>query len=229
MSQSRSAEELSNYTQNSRTVNGQTLDNDIQIDNVKSADKLKTARTINGVAFDGTEDIKVYSESELPVQNALFNKAGWYRFAEFSALTMTATIHIARGYTEGIPEVYTVIMDTTHDSCRFSQLSSLMYKPHQYIPKIRIIYGIGRMKYLEFYYASEIANSVTVKVTNITTAYPTLDTYSNVAFEEGSIPEGDYVKEFDLSEAPMKVSSLQIGETTLTETQLQALLKLITT
>lgn len=46
MSQSRSAEELSNYTQNTRTVNGQALGEDVQMDNVASADKLKTARTI---------------------------------------------------------------------------------------------------------------------------------------------------------------------------------------
>ncbi len=211
-----------------RTVNGQTLDEDVEIKEVESANKLKTARTINGVAFDGTSNIKVYSESELPAQNTMLNTEGWYRIAEFSALTMTATIHIARGYTEGIPEVYTIIMDTTHDTCRFTQLSSLMYEPHQYITKIRIIYGISRVKYLEVYYASEIANSVTVKFTNIATAYPELDTYSNVAFEAGSIPEGEHVKEFDLSVTPMKISSLQIGETTLTETQLQALLNLLT-
>lgn len=67
MSQSRKAEELKRFVQNTRKVNGQTLDNDVQIDNVASADKLKTARTISlsgavtsmPTAFDGSNNINI--------------------------------------------------------------------------------------------------------------------------------------------------------------------------
>lgn len=67
MSQSRNAEELKHFVQNTRKINGQTLDNDVQIDNVESADKLKTARTIGlsgavtstPTAFDGSKDINI--------------------------------------------------------------------------------------------------------------------------------------------------------------------------
>lgn len=71
MSQSRKAEELKRFVQNTRKVNGQTLDNDVQIDNVESADKLKTARTISlsgavtstPTAFDGSGDVDIPIES----------------------------------------------------------------------------------------------------------------------------------------------------------------------
>ncbi len=67
MSQSRNAEELKRYVQKTRKVNGQTLDNDIEIKNVESADKLKTARTIGLIGavkstpaeFDGSDNVSI--------------------------------------------------------------------------------------------------------------------------------------------------------------------------
>lgn len=71
MSQSRKAEELKRFVQNTRKINGQALDKDIQIDNVESADKLKTARNISlggavtstQTAFDGSKDIQIPIDS----------------------------------------------------------------------------------------------------------------------------------------------------------------------
>ena len=67
MSQSRNADAFENFVPKSRKINGQTLDNDVQIDNVASADKLKTARTIglSGAvtstpkSFDGSGNVDV--------------------------------------------------------------------------------------------------------------------------------------------------------------------------
>ena len=67
MSQSRNAEAFENFVPKTRKINGQTLDNDVQIDNVASADKLKTARTIglSGAvtstpkAFDGSGNVDI--------------------------------------------------------------------------------------------------------------------------------------------------------------------------
>ena len=67
MSQSRNADAFENFVPKTRKINGQTLDNDVQIDNVASADKLKTARAISlsGAVtstpkpFDGSKDIDI--------------------------------------------------------------------------------------------------------------------------------------------------------------------------
>lgn len=67
MSQSRNAGAFENFVPKSRKINGQTLDNDVQIDNVASADKLKTSRTISlsgavtstPTAFDGSGDVDI--------------------------------------------------------------------------------------------------------------------------------------------------------------------------
>lgn len=227
MSQSRNAEELKRFVQNSRKINGQTLDNDVLIDNVESADKLKTARTINGVAFDGTEDIKIYGESELPLRRKIIKAKGWYRFAQITSTGASAIICIARNYGNGYPEVYTMLMDTTYDNCEISLLSSRFISHSRYISKIRTVFDKGNV-YLELYYSGEEQNAITTKVLDVITSSVN-DTFSSVYLEDGFIPEGYTVKEFGLSETPMKVSSLQIGETSITETQLQALLKLITT
>jgi hypothetical protein len=67
MSQTGKPIDLSSYVQKARTVNGQALDDNVQIDNVASADKLKTARNISlsgavkstPTAFDGSADVDV--------------------------------------------------------------------------------------------------------------------------------------------------------------------------
>ena len=226
MSQSRSAEELSNYVSKGRSVNGQSLDDDVQIDNVKSADKLSTARYINGVAFDGTKDIKVCGDTELPMQIKTLTKSGWYRFAHIYTTCTSAIVHITRCYAYGYPETYTLILDSTYDNCDFIQISSQRRSTDVLIPKIRVVYKNGT-HYLEFYYNQDIGNTISTKISNIMKSL-TIDTFSNVDFEEGSIPEGYAVKEFDLSASPIKTSSLEIGTTKLTETQLKALLALLT-
>lgn len=248
MSQSRSEQErrnagdiyaieqtLKNKVDNSRKVNGQTLDNDVNITNVESAenaensesaDRLKTPRTINGVEFDGTKDIKVLGEGELPIQATSIYTAGWYRFAQISSSSTTAVIRIARSYGNGHPEVYTVIMNSTYASCNFIQLSSQGSVYSKYISKIRAVYNAGTI-FLEFYYNVDILNSVSTKISDITLSHIT-DNFSNIAVETGSIPDGYSVVEFDLSLSPLKVPSLDIGSTTITETQLKALLALLT-
>ena len=209
-----------------RTVNGQTLDNDVEIKNVESADKLKTARTINGVEFDGTANIKVFGESELPTQLKPIYTKGWYRFAQIDSMATTAVVRIARNYGNGYPEVYTVIFNATYDNCNFTQISSLRRSTDQWIPKIRAVY-LKRQIYLEFYYNYDLGNTIAIKVSNIIKSYET-DTFSNIKFEEGSIPEGFNVEEFVISGSPIKASSIDIGSTRLTEAQLQALLALLT-
>ena len=67
MSQSRNADAFENFVRKTRKINGQTLDNDVQIDNVESADKLKTARVISfsgaltstPISFNGSKDISI--------------------------------------------------------------------------------------------------------------------------------------------------------------------------
>lgn len=59
--------DIDNKVPMDRKINGQTLENDVEVKNVESADKLKTARTIglNGAvtstptAFDGSEEINI--------------------------------------------------------------------------------------------------------------------------------------------------------------------------
>lgn len=218
-------EALNGKVPTERKVNGQALDKDVEITEVKSAEKLKTARTINGVEFDGTYNIKVYGESELPKQPTTIYTAGWYRFAHAFSTAISGIIRIARNYGNGYPELYTLILNATYDDCEFTQLSS-RFLHSQYISKIRAVYKQGDF-YLDFYYSSDVPNTVTTKVSDIMPSFNT-DTFSNVSYEIGSIPEGYSVKEFDLSASPIKVSSLDIGNTTLTETQLQALLALLT-
>ena len=209
-----------------RKVNGQTLDNDVEIKNVESADKLKTARTINGVEFDGSKSIKIYGENELPLNMKTINTAGWYRVAQIYSGGTSAVIHISRNYANSYPETYTIIMDAIYENCDFTQISALRIPTNQLIQKIRVVYKSG-MNYLEFYYSQNMANTISVKLSNIMKTHTT-DTFSNVDFEEGSIPEGFNVKEFALSGSPIKASSLEIGTTKLNETQLQALLALLT-
>lgn len=209
-----------------RKVNGQTLDKDVDITEVKSAEKLKTARKINGVAFDGTYDIKIYSESELPVQPTTIYTTGWYRFAHTFSTASSVIIRIARNYGNGYPETYTVIFNATYENCNFTQISSLRRSTDQWIPKIRAVY-LQRQIYLELYYNYDMGNRIATKVSDIIKSHET-DTFSNVEFEEGSIPEGFNVEEFVFSGSPLKASSLEIGSTTLTETQLQELLALLT-
>ena len=60
-------EELDSKVPTQRTINGYTLDNDVHIDNVASADTLKTARTISlsgavkstPISFNGSKDISI--------------------------------------------------------------------------------------------------------------------------------------------------------------------------
>lgn len=67
MSQVRNAEEFKNYVPNTRKVNGQPLNKDVEITEVKSAEKLKTARVVSfkgavestPTAFDGSNNINV--------------------------------------------------------------------------------------------------------------------------------------------------------------------------
>ena len=67
MSQSRNAGAFENFVPKSRKINGQTLDNDVQIDNVASANKLKEAKIIglsgavgsNSVTFDGSGNVYI--------------------------------------------------------------------------------------------------------------------------------------------------------------------------
>ena len=108
ISQSRNADAFENFVPKTRKINGQTLDNDVQIDNVASADKLKTARTIglSGAVtstpktFDGSGNIDIpitaIKEAYLdwggksrynwlsPVDNALLPELGTNRLAFFS-------------------------------------------------------------------------------------------------------------------------------------------------
>ncbi len=219
-------EELNGKVPVERTVNGQTLDKDVEIKEVESANKLKTARAINGVAFDGTEDIKIYGESELPLQRKIIKAKGWYRFANITSTGASAIIWIARNYGNGYPEVYTMIFDTTYDNCEIALLSSRFVSHSRYITKIRTVFDKGNV-YLELYYSGEEQNAVTTKVLDVITSSIN-DSFSSVYLEDGFIPEGYTTKEFELSATPMKVSSLQIGGTTLTETQLQSLLNLLT-
>lgn len=221
-----SKEALDGKVPTERKVNGQTLDNDVEITEVKSAEKFKTARTINGVEFDGTYNIKIYGESELPKQRFPHYSAGWVRFAELSAMSFSAIIQISREYAHGSPEVYTIGVNYIYGNCNFVQLSAFSTAWSQYITKIRAVY-YQKTVYLEYYYDSTEGNHVTTKLSNILTSHPD-DPFSNIEDVEGSIPEGYSVTEFDLSKSPLKVSSLDIGNTTITETQLQALLALLT-
>jgi hypothetical protein len=226
MSQSKKAIDLSPYVPKSRTVNGKSLSEDVEIKEVESAEKLKTARTINGVAFDGTSNINIFGESELPLQLKPVYTKGWYRFAQIDSSATTAIINIARNYGNGYPEVYTVIFNATYGNCNFTQITSLRRSTDQWVPKIRAVYS-GRQTYLEFYYNYDLGNTIATKVSNIIKSH-IIDTFSNIAFEEGAIPEGYSVEEFALSGSPIKTSSLEIGSTTITETQLKSLLALLT-
>lgn len=219
-------EALDSKVPTTRKINGQTLDNDVEIKNVESADKLKTARAINGVEFDGTASIKVYGENELPTQLKPIYTKGWYRFAQIDSTATTAVIRIARNFGNGYPETYTAIFNATYENCNFTQISSLRRSTDQWIPKIRAVY-LQRRIYLEFYYNYDLGNRIATKVSDIIKSHET-DTFSNIEFEEGSIPEGFNVEEFALSGSPLKASSIEIGSTKLTEAQLQSLLALLT-
>lgn len=84
MSQSRNAEELKNYVPKERKINGQALDKDVEIKNVESANKLKTARTISSsgaitsvpASFDGSSDVSVQIAS---VKEAYLDWGGKHR------------------------------------------------------------------------------------------------------------------------------------------------------
>lgn len=197
-----------------------------QITHVESADTLKTARKINGIEFDGTKDINVCGENELPMQQMIINKEGWYRFAEIHSSSSTFIIQIARHYGTKYPEVYSIIFDETYHNCQFTVLSSLFNELIQHIPKVRAIHKHGTV-YLELYYTLNESHLVTTKLANITLS-DNSDSVINIEYTVGSIPEGFSVTEFDLSAKLVTATSLQIGDTTITEEQLKALLATIT-
>ena len=84
MSQSQKSIDLSPYVPKTRTVNGQALDNDIEIKSVESADKLKTARTIDSsmavtsvpTTFDGSSNVSIKIAS---VKEAYLDWGGKHR------------------------------------------------------------------------------------------------------------------------------------------------------
>ena len=56
-----------------------------------AAQKLETARTINGVSFDGTADISIPTSNRWWVGSNNANTSGWYKFLTYKLLTSEST------------------------------------------------------------------------------------------------------------------------------------------
>ena len=177
---------------------------------VASASKLTTARNINGVAFDGTSDIAVYSANELPRFAKLLKTNQWYRIATITeAHGFSCTLQFTSSYDYTIPQSTTLAINARYDTnCSIVQLSNTDVSV---ISKVRAVRKIGAEWYIEIYYTGDTrGNPIQVVFSNIASYGEHPNTIiTKVDFTDGTIPDGYTATEFELSSNPVKATTFE--------------------
>lgn len=181
---------------------------------VDGAEKLATARNINGVAFDGTGDITVYSPQDFAPLYSTLSTAGWYRIAEIAANhAFSCRLDIGTLYMHTTPEVVTLnIVKKYGIGCNITQTNHI--GSVTIIPKIRAVQKSGETWYLEVYYGGNTSNPIYCSFTNVAGLKGSGGIgqhLSTVNFTAGEIPEDYTATEFELSENPIKASAVKTG------------------
>lgn len=133
------SDDIDGYVPVTRSVNGQTLASDVVISNVASADKLSTARDINGVSFDGTSNITIVDSTKVPTTRQI---AGQALSADVSAATLTAALSGATDTAKGTVELATTAEATTGtDTTRAVTPAGLKTVADTKVPTTRTVAG----------------------------------------------------------------------------------------
>lgn len=175
-----------------------------------SASKLTTARKINGVDFDGTSDIAVYSANELPWFAKRLKTNQWYRIATITETHgFSCTLQFTSSYDYTIPQSTTLAINARYDTdCSIVQLSNTNVSV---ISKVRAVRKRGAEWYIEIYYAGDTqGNPVQVAFSNIASYAEHPNTIiTKVDFTDGTIPDGYTATEFELSSNPVKATAFE--------------------
>lgn len=211
--------ELDTHTSNKSNPHGVTkaqvglgnVDNTADADkNVASATKLTTARNINGVAFDGTSDIAVYSANELPRFAKLLKTNQWYRIATIAETHgFSCTLQFTSSYDYTIPQSTTLAINARYDTdCSIVQLSNTNVSV---ISKVRAVRKLGAEWYIEIYYTGDTrGNPIQVVFSNLASYGEHPNTIiTKVDFTDGTIPDGYTATEFELSSNPVKATTFE--------------------
>lgn len=172
--------------------------------------------TINGVSYNGTEDITVYSPYECKTIVASIGSAGWYRVATIPKLSTVQSLqwNLIRGYGANNSESYLISVQYSHFNGSFTQLSSKVN--YQGITKVRLLYSNNTPQsspgYLEFYYNLSGYNPVYSYLHGSRAAEGGIG-WTPVYFSAGSIPSGYSAIEFELTTNTMKTNTIEANLT----------------
>ena len=121
--------------------------------------------TINGVTYNGTDDITVYSPYETIGVTKTLSAVGWYRVATIPKLSTTGAVEwtLLRSYGTANSEAYQILLSYAHaGKVTFTQINSRRNSPG--ISKVRLVYRTDTSQsgegYLEFYYNLSGGNTV---------------------------------------------------------------------
>ena len=180
--------------------------------NASTASKLQTARNINGVSFDGTGDVTVYSPHETYQFNQTLKTKQWYRLAKISdAHGFCCRLQIRSTYNYDTPMSVTLEINATYNNLQtVTQISG--GGNVAIMPKIRLVRKPESDWYIEAYYAGDTrGNPFTFAFSSITP----VGTLTNM-FEAGSIPSGYSATEFELLPSAGRVAVAGSGAISVT-------------
>ena len=190
---------------NSGNIGAQSVKYATSAGSANSADKLTTARNINGVSFDGTSDITVYSPTQLPTISKHITEEGWYRVASCTDCygAMTMVINTSFNYSDATQAELDIAIGygSAHDDGVNILQTSAINKGN--ISKVRICKGWATGFCIDVYYAVNVRNYVSVSFTDV---YPNAANLQTEEFTNPTIPEGYTVKEFTLEHGATKAS-----------------------
>lgn len=172
--------------------------------------------TINGVSYNGTEDITVYSPYEYKTIVASISGAGWYRVATIPKLSTAQSLqwNLIRGYGANSSESYLISINYSQSNGSFTQLNSKVNT--QGITKVRLLYSNTTPQsspgYLEFYYNLSGYNPVYSYLHGNRAAEGGIG-WTPVYYTAGSIPSGYSAIEFKLTTNSMKANTIEANLT----------------
>lgn len=162
--------------------------------NASSATKLQTARNINGVSFDGTSDVTVYSPRETFQFQQSLKTNQWYRLAKVSnAHGFSCRLQISSTYHYNLPMSATFEISATYGN--YQKVTQISGGGNvAMLPKIRLVRKLDSEWYIEAYYnGSTSGNTFSFNFSSISP----VSSLTN-SFGTGSIPSGYTATEFEL-------------------------------
>lgn len=126
------------------------------------AEKLATARSIFGQSFDGTTNI------DYPTVDGNLNTAGWYRvFTKNHITTYGASLVFAVNTVYNSNPASSAIV-IVNDSASGPAITTICSSYTSVIPKVRAVWRIGYVCYIDIYYNVSFSNKV--KITQLASA-----------------------------------------------------------